>query len=279
MLATTLLQRLRRADREAGVWEAADLQWWSRMPRDSDAIEQVFFLDEHGPVAGVNLTRWGEQAWQCDPVLVPGASGPDLAQVWARARAQIETQIETQVGDRVVVPVRDDDRDLTELVTAAGMDPGERDDTAWLDVHDRPAVQPVRDGFVLVDRGGRSDISHPMVGRSGPEVASRLGRCSLYDPTLDLAVETADGRVAAYSLFWFDPVTRVGLVEPVRVEDDFQRLGLARAMLTAGIDRLAERGATQVKISFSSEAAGNLYTSTGFCPTSHACWYVGTLGG
>src|SRR5581483_8969636 len=48
-------------------------------------------------------------------------------------------------------------------------------------------------------------------------------QCPLYDPELDLAVETADARVAGYSLYWFDPVTKTGLVEPVRVEDDYQR--------------------------------------------------------
>ncbi len=65
--------------------------------------------------------------------------------------------------------------------------------------------------------------------RNGDGVTQRLEECPLYDPALDLAVETADGRVAAYSMYWFDPTTKVGLVEPVRVEDEFQRQGLARS--------------------------------------------------
>jgi hypothetical protein len=40
-LATELLQRARVTDPEAGLWEAADLQWWWRTPRRSDAIDQV----------------------------------------------------------------------------------------------------------------------------------------------------------------------------------------------------------------------------------------------
>ena len=32
MLATELLQRARLADPQAGLWEAADVQWWWRKP-------------------------------------------------------------------------------------------------------------------------------------------------------------------------------------------------------------------------------------------------------
>ncbi len=60
-LATKLLQRARLADAEAGVWEAADLQWWWRTPRRSDATDQLFWIDDEGPVAGVVLTAWGSE--------------------------------------------------------------------------------------------------------------------------------------------------------------------------------------------------------------------------
>ena len=81
-------------------------------------------------------------------------------------------------------------------------------------------------------------------------VEPRLRQCSLYDPTLDLAVEDADGRVAGYALFWFDHTTLVGLLEPMRVEDEYQRRGLARMLLTNGLDRLARKGARRLKVGF-----------------------------
>jgi ribosomal protein S18 acetylase RimI-like enzyme len=109
--------------------------------------------------------------------------------------------------------------------------------------------------------------------RNGDSVAQRLDQCPLYGPALDLAVETADGMVAGYSLYWFDPVTKVGLVEPVRVDDKFQRRGLARAMLSAGIDRLVTRGAQRVKISYETDAAGALYHGVGFRRTSTSTWF------
>ena len=104
--------------------------------------------------------------------------------------------------------------------------------------------------------------------RSGEQVETRLRQCSLYDPELDLAVETADGEVAGYALFWFDSVTKVGLVEPMRVEDAYQRRGLARAMLAAGLDRLAKRGARRLKVGYVTDAARQLYVGAGFRVTS-----------
>jgi hypothetical protein len=51
MLATQLLQRARCADPRAGLWEAADVQWWWRTPRRSDDVEKLFWIDDEGPVA------------------------------------------------------------------------------------------------------------------------------------------------------------------------------------------------------------------------------------
>lgn len=269
LLATELLQRTRRADAEAGVWEAADVQWWWRKPQRSDEVEKLFWIDDEGPVAGVLLTCRTDDAWQCDPVVVPRTSGLEPGVVWRRAMEHAAVHA-TNGFD---VPVNDGDRTFQELAQGSGLTASEHDSTAWMDADDRPAVLPPSEGFVLVDRSQRLDAPHPMQQRSGDAVAHRLEQCPLYDPSLDLAVESADGHVAAYSMYWFDPTTKVGLVEPVRVEDDFQRQGLARAMLTAGIDRLVTRGAQRVKISYRTAAAAAVYQGVGFRPSSTATWY------
>ena len=269
MLATELLQRARRAEPQAGLWEAADLQWWWRRPRRSDEVAKLFWIDDEGPVAGVLLTSWTDNAWQCDPVVVPGASGPEPGFVWKRALEDAAKHS----ARRFEVPVRDDDRTFQELAQRSGLTAGEQDSTAWMNAADRPAVPALPEGFVLFDRTQRRDGPHPMRHRNGDGVGQRLDECPLYDPALDLAVETADGRVAGYSLYWFDPTTKVGLVEPVRVEDEFQRQGLARAMLSAGIDRLVRRGAQRVKISYETEATAALYQAVGFRLASTATWY------
>ena len=215
------------------------------------------------------MTNWSDDAWQCDPILVPGVSVPEREVFWERA---IEHAAQ-QSARRFEVPVGDDDRTFRDLAQRSGFTAGDRDSTAWMDAADRPAVAALRPGFEVIDRAQRPDSPHPMRNRNGDGVAQRLEECPLYDPALDLAIETDDGRVAGYSLYWFDPTTKVGLVEPVRVEDEFQRKGLARAMLCAGIDRLAARGAARVKISYASDAAAALYKGVGFRPTSTATWY------
>jgi len=103
-----------------------------------------------------------------------------------------------------------------------------------------------------------------MVARNGPDVEARLRQTTLYDPRRDLAVLAPNGSVAGYSLFWYDPVTGVGLVEPVRVEDEHAGRGIGYAMISAGLDRLARAGATTLKIGWESERAGELYTRLGF---------------
>ena len=75
---------------------------------------------------------------------------------------------------------------------------------------------------------------------------------------------SAGRSIAAYGLFWFDPVTHVGLVEPMRTEEDWQHRGLARSILTTGIDRLAKRGATRMKVGWGSPPGRALYLSSGF---------------
>lgn len=260
-LATKLLQRARLADESAGVWEAADLQWWWRTPRPSDSIDQLFWLDDSGPVAGVVLTDWG-RAWGCDPIVLPGVSALPLATVWARALELIDRSN----LDAVDVLVRDDDVEVQSLAAAAGFvaDSDDRSGSTWMKAEDRPDVAPPPQGFAITDRARGAIEPHPMGRRNGEGVEQRLRQCSLYDPALDLAVTASDGSSAGYALFWFDQVTEVGMVEPLRVEDQLQRRGLATALLTEGLQRLAGLGARRFKVSYATDVARKLYLGIGF---------------
>lgn len=259
-VTTQVLQRARRADPMAGMWEAADVQWWWRRPRPTDELELPVWFDDVGPVAAGGLTAWGD-SWQADVFAVPGIV--DEEEVWA---ATLE-EAAGHVGP-MQVALLGEDATLARLAIESRFEmTDELSGTTWMDGDKRPPLAPV-DGFEIVDRLTRAGRPHPMIARNGETVESRLRQCSLYDPALDLAVEDAAGEVAGYALFWFDPETLVGLVEPMRVEDEFQRRGLARMLLTIGLDRLARKGATRLKVGFESDAARDLYLGAGFVQTS-----------
>jgi ribosomal protein S18 acetylase RimI-like enzyme len=82
----------------------------------------------------------------------------------------------------------------------------------------------------------------------------------------DLVVEAPDGSLAAFAMAWWDPDARVGEFEPVGTHPDHQRRGLARALLTWGLDRYADRGARVVQVysDASNPASEALYEAIGF---------------
>ena len=260
-LATALLQRDRLAHPTAGVWEAADLQWWWRRDQHAHPAAATFWFRDDAPVAALVFTNW-EKFVGCDVI---GMDAEGAATAWSRAGADAERY----AGRTVETAVGEDDPISQESAKRAGFEP--TDELAvpnWMDAEERPPVSPLPEGFEVRDREADPSRPHHMIGRSGEHVAERLAETSLYRPDLDLFVVAPDGEVAAYALFWADPVTGVGLVEPMRTEDAYQNRGLARHLLTAGLHRLARAGSTRLKISFmeSNSVAKHVYLSAGFQP-------------
>lgn len=258
---TAVLQRARLADPLAGMWEGADAQWWWGRLRATDELALPVWFDEIGPVAAAGLTAM-KDAWQIDVFAVP--STVDEEEVWVAALEATARH----GGHELELLVHDVDALAVDLALSSGFAMSEElSGTSWMDADLRPSVAQI-DGFTIVDRSERRHFPHPMIARNGELIEQRLQQCSLYDPTLDLAVEDAEGTVAGYALFWFDPTTLVGLLEPMRVNDDFQRRGLARSLLTNGLDRLARKGARRLKVGFQTDPARNLYLGAGFVQTS-----------
>jgi len=263
-----LLQRMRLKAPSSGVWEAADVQWWWRRARASDALALPVWFDDSGrPVATALLTAW-PKAWWLDLLRLPGLDLP--LDVWAApALAMLEQEDGAAPGQPAMIKslVPADDAELAAWFIRHGFEPAGESWSGWQPAAQRAGTEPLPEGYRLVDRAARgadAAPTHPMVARNGPEVEARLRQTPLYDPRLDLAVLAPDGTVAAYALFWHDPLTGVGLVEPVRVEDPHAGRGIATAMIGAGLDRLAGAGASRWKIGWESERAGALYARLGF---------------
>ena len=270
--ATALLRRVRRAHPTAGLLEAADLHWWWRAPRSTDHRPQLFWFDERGPAAAVIATDWGD-AIALDPIVLPDAAPDWVAQVIARGLAHARAagfgavDIVVDRADAVMRRVLAS-HGFTSADGASETPTSLSVACAWMAAEDRPAISALRADYRLCSRLDTSARPHHMVQRSGADVEKRLRQTALYRPDLDLLVLDGRDTVAAYGLFWFDPATATGLVEPMRTEDNHQRRGLARHLLTAGVHRLAQAGATRIKLCFSphNAAAKNLYLGVGFQP-------------
>lgn len=284
--ATALLQRVRNAHPTKGLFEAADLQWWWRTARSTDDLPQLFWFDETGrPEAAVIVIDW-EDGIAFVPILMPDASPERVAHVIERGLAHA-----TECGFEALDLEVDRADDLMRSVLAEHgfvIEDRGTDSSAvsvsvfesWLAAAARPQVAPLHHGYRLSSRLDTSTRPHHMIPRSGPGVETRLRQTSLYRPDLDLLVLDGDDRVAAYGLFWFDPETATGLVEPMRTETDHQRRGLARHLLTTGIDLLARAGATRIKICFrpDNEPARDLYLGVGFEPVKETVVFSGKSG-
>lgn len=271
---TELLLAARGDDPMAGLYEAGDLQWrW----KDEDALASsryTFWLDDaRRPVACLLVAEQGRRAgdagrFDCVLLWRPAADGVVRTEVFPVALARLAT-LAAGLDRRVAIGVDERDADWRARLEAAGFrhEPGEDLVQMWQRPAAPPAPRPLPAGMRLDDDRSRlARCPHHLTKRNGGRVAERLRECSLYRPELDLCVRTGDGEVAAYCLCWLDRTNGVGLFEPVRTEDAFQRRGIGRALLTEGVRRMMAAGAGLIKVNRAREndAARGLYVSVGF---------------
>lgn len=87
-----------------------------------------------------------------------------------------------------------------------------------------------------------------------------------YPKGCDFAVIAPDGRAAAFCIVWPDPLSGIGQIEPVGTHPDFQRKGLGRAVMLAGMRHLQSLGMSSARICVLADnpAAFKLYQNVGF---------------
>jgi ribosomal protein S18 acetylase RimI-like enzyme len=148
----------------------------------------------------------------------------------------------------------------------------------WDYVNERDLTDPIAeprvpDGFVV--RSARMDDADQLaVARNhsfGEDWTGDLYRSAVmekpgYDPGREIVVESPEGRIAAFSVYWIDERNKFGHFEPVGTHRDFQRLGLARAAMLYAMRQMAALGMRSVTVNHNAEnvAALKLYESIGF---------------
>lgn len=153
-----------------------------------------------------------------------------------------------------------------------------------------PISQPVLPpGFTIRPAGGAAEAEAWVVlhraafGTERMELEERLAMLAEpeYDPQLDLVAVAPDGRLAAYCMVQISREENArtgrseGYTDPVATHPDFQRRGLARALLLTGLHLLKDRGIATALMGTSSENTPMLETarSVGFGVVSTGVWF------
>ena len=106
-----------------------------------------------------------------------------------------------------------------------------------------------------------------------------------YDPQMDLVAVAPDGRLAAYGMGQIDRAENArtgrndGWADPFATHPDFQRLGLARALLLTVLRLLQQRGIDTARMGTSSEnrRMQSVAFAAGFQLQSSRIWFSKTI--
>jgi mycothiol synthase len=137
-----------------------------------------------------------------------------------------------------------------------------------------PPARPLPVGYTMRHVQGEADLEARVAAHRSAFHPSRMTvekhravmASPTYRPELDLMAVAPDGTVAACTIVWFDDVNRMGIFEPVACHQDYQRRGLASAVMGEGLRRLFALGAQVAHVnSWREDSAGAmLYRALGF---------------
>ena len=143
---------------------------------------------------------------------------------------------------------------------------------------------PFPPGFFMRCATGESEVEalvalhRAAFGTDNMTVEERLAiMCAPeYAPDLDLVAVAPNGDLSAFCICGFDEGDdQTGYTDPIGTHPRYQRLGLGKAIVSAGLRALKERGATVAKLGTSSEnlSMQKLAERLGFTCISESLWF------
>lgn len=291
----TLLQVGRQARTPMHYPHVGELAWQLFYQNQEDDRQQTITLWQttsgEPRVVGWTLFAPGYTAFTVviDPALYGSASAAEMwrwsaDEMASGMRAQGEVQIDT-------VGVAAQDRWLQAQLTAQGFVRSQDTQVHLV----RPLLNQIAEpclppGYRVQPVTGEAEAEQraaPMHAAFGSQTTFArywpryrlLMRAPLYTPDLDLVIEAPDGQLVAFCLCWLDAVNRVGYFEPLGVHPAFQRRGLGRAVLQAGLRLLQSRGMTTATVhrALADPAAHHFYTALSFRPVYQLYHYQKAL--
>ena len=258
----------------------AAIEWWYALTHPEPLSEHLRLWYDDDALVG-----W---AWHEPPELEVHVWTGDAVGDGRVFATIVDAALEEHPDDEVAAFARDGDDEAVRILLDRGFTPAGRRLSQWQWRADPPPPGDVLlpDGYRIRSLCGPEEFDARVALHRAAFPASRLNvakyeRLSTvphYRLEDDLVVETSDGSLAAFALCWYDPDGRVGELEPVGSHPDHQRRGLSRAVVTAAVRRLFQRGAHRVQVySDQAESAPEaLYGSVGFeCHATHQRYVVG----
>ena len=225
----------------AGHWHPGELDW-SLFYRPERLAHTTIWTDVDGPAGWVLVDGESRSA---DAEIRPDLRG-------GPAEAEMVVHVERELGDGPVTVLASGlDEARRTLLTSLGYQLG---DPAF-QVFAQPLAGPIDvpelpDGFRLLDEltdewvAERAECHRRAFDPSvmTPERYHAFRDAPDYDPRLDVAVASDDGRIVAYAMAWVDEPSRSGQLEPVGTRPHFWRRGLGRVANVEALRRMRERG-------------------------------------
>ncbi len=232
------------------IWEYAYTHAWF----DDKSVSQIGIWEDAGTTMGVVLyeSRLGEAFFQIHPAyehLKPEmliyaeqhlTGKTDNGQRYLKAYVNdFDTSFERIVRSRGYAKKPDSHRPMSQFVIPDHFSP------TRLPSGFRIKSLADDNDLVKLDRVLWRGFNHP----GEPPDDSLRGRKRMqsgphFRKALAMVIEAPNREFVAFGGLWFDPVNKIGYVEPVATDPDYRRMGLGTAAVLEGIRRCGELGAT-----------------------------------
>lgn len=283
-----LLAAVRPADRITDSPSPVDLHELMALP-EVQANTRLWPADGGRLAAFAFVDQYNNLVWEVDwPAAGPGIE-PEIV-AWGvecirRAAQGSDTPVTLDAS------CREEDAERIALLERNGFVRQELRSVHMARPLDEPIPAPqLPAGFSIRHAAGEQEVEalvalhRAAFGTDRMTVEERLAmmRVPDYDPELDLLAVAPDGRLAAYCMCGISREENErsgrneGYTDPVATHPDFQRLGLARALMLAGLRELKRRGVDTAVTGTSSENVAMQRTAeaVGFRITSTTLWFA-----
>jgi ribosomal protein S18 acetylase RimI-like enzyme len=248
--------------------------------RGRDPSQHLFFTEAGNGQINALVWIYPARISGFEVMIHPNQRGGDLETrliEWAENAVIALLQAESADSKEISTEVMDGDLARISALKQRGFEPEAQPSMMFtMRLLDVPIAVPVLpEGFSIRPVAGEDEAAlvaeaHSSAFHSNrtPEDYLKIMRSPAFDIQHELVVVVPDGRFAAFTVVWFDPVSQSGLFEPVGCHADFQRMGLTRALMYEGMRRMVAQGMKTAAVVHETDnpASAGLYASVGFTP-------------